>query len=196
MNKGKLTIYYGPMFAGKSLRLIKDINNNSEKKLVFKPKQDTRTEGKIKSRDGLEFESITIKDSEEIFNYLISNNENKVRTIYIDEINFFGDDLFGVVKKILKKKINVVLSGLDKDYRTEYFPQVKLLIEIADEKFKLTARCFVCNEPSEFTSRYINGKPDSRESETLICDSKLSKVEYKTLCKKHHPLILEDEERK
>ena len=188
MNKGKLKIYYGPMFAGKSLNLIKDIKNNTEKnKLVFKPKLDTRTINKIKSRDGSEYASISIKNGSEIFRHL----NDIVNIIYIDEINFFDDELVISIKKILEKGIDIVLSGLDKDYRTEYFDHVKSLIDIADEKIELKAKCFVCGEPSEFTSRYINGEVDSKDSETLICDSDSSRVEYKTLCKKHHPLIKE-----
>jgi len=188
MSKGNLKIYYGPMFAGKSLKLIKDINfNNGKEVLVFKPKLDTRSSNKITSRDGLEHESISISKGKDIFNHI----NNKIEIVYIDEINFFTIELVNVVKDILLKGINVVLSGLDKDYRTEYFPQVKELIDIADEKIALKARCFVCDEPSELTSRYINGKPDSKDSETLICDSKSSIVEYKTLCKKHHPLVKE-----
>ena len=187
MNKGKLKIYYGPMFAGKSLNLIKDINNNLNKtKLVFKPDLDSRSSNKIKSRDGDEYESISIKNGSDILSYII---DKKIEIIYVDEINFFGMELVSSVKEILSKGINIVLSGLDKDYRTEYFPPVKELIEIADEKISLKARCFICDNPSELTSRYINGKPDSKDSKTFICDTEHSKVEYKTLCDKHHPLI-------
>ncbi|BDU67432.1 MAG: thymidine kinase [Candidatus Tyloplasma litorale] len=185
MRKSRLKIFYGPMFSGKSAYLIKDILNNIDKsKIVFKPKNDLRST-KVYTREGLFFDAISIENSYEIKKYI----KDWVQVVYIDEINFFDENLVEIVDWILEQGINVVLSGLDKDYRTEYFPVSKKLIDKADIAIKLKARCFICGEQSSLTARYLNGKPDSKNSKTIISDSSKDEIEYKTVCKKHHPFL-------
>ncbi len=185
MRRAKLTIYYGPMFSGKSALLIKDILQNIDiAKLVFKPKGDVRSE-KLYTREGLEFEAIGIETPKEI----LERVEDWVETIYIDEINFFDSSLTDVIKEILSMGISVVVSGLDKDYRTEYFPNVKNLIELSDKSVGLKASCHICGNPSAYTARFIDGKPDSKDSKTIISDKFKDNVEYKTVCAKCHPFL-------
>ena len=190
VKRAMLKIYYGPMFSGKSAHLIKDILNNiSTSKLVFKPSQDTRSE-KVFTREELVFEAQSITDPKEI----LIEIKDWIRTVYIDEINYFDKELVGVVRNILDLGIDVVLSGLDRDYRTDYFDSTKELIEMADIAVKLKAKCHICGNPSKWTGRFINGKPDSKDSLTIIPDSENSKIEYKTLCDKHHPFVGEKNE--
>ena len=187
MKRSKLEIYYGPMFSGKSALMIKDILSSIDTpKLVFKPKGDVRS-NKVYTREGLEFEAIEINDPKEIIEY----TKGWVEKLYIDEINFFGIDLVDVVKELLEMGVDVVASGLDTDFRAEYFDASKELIELADKSVKLKARCHICGERSSWTARFIDGKPDSKDSPIIISDKAKSNIEYKTVCKKHHPFLNE-----
>lgn len=189
MKRARFEIYYGPMFSGKSALMIKNILENIDTpKLVFKPKGDVRSE-KVYTREGLEFEAIGINNANEIIPYI----KDWVEKVYIDEINFFGDELVEVIKKLLDEGIDVVASGLDKDYRTEYFSASKELIELADKSVRLKARCHICGEGSSWTARFRNGEPDSKDSERIISDKSNDNIEYKTVCKKHHPFLQEEE---
>ncbi len=60
MKKGRLKIFYGPMYSGKSAFIIKDILDNiNSSKLVFKPKGDVRSD-KLYTREGLVFDVLFV----------------------------------------------------------------------------------------------------------------------------------------
>ncbi len=184
-NEGRLKIFYGPMYSGKSAYIIKDIfNNMGTSKLVFKPRGDVRSD-KLYTREGLEFDAIAINHASEIEPRV----KTWVRAVYIDEINFFDGDVVEVIERLLKRGIDVVVSGLDKDFRLEWFPQSKALIEMADVAVKLKARCHVCEKRSSNTARYINGEPASINSPVILSDSLDASVEYLTVCDEHHPFF-------
>lgn len=188
MKYGRLKIFYGPMFSGKSAYIIKDILNNIDySKLVFKPAGDVRSD-KLYTREGLVFDAISIDKAEEI----LPKVKEWVRVVYIDEINFFGEEVVEVVEELLRMGVDVVISGLDKDFRLEWFPQSKALIEMADVAVRLKARCSICGKGSLHTARYINGEPASKDSPVILSDSADSTVEYKTLCDDHHPFFVKD----
>ncbi len=185
MNEGRLKIFYGPMYSGKSAYIIKDIfNNMGTAKLVFKPKGDVRSD-KLYTREGLVFDAIAIGHASEIMPYV----KTWIRMVYIDEINFFDGNVVEVIKRLLKKGIDVVVSGLDKDFRLEWFPQSKDLIEMADVAIKLKARCHVCEKRSSHTARFINGEPAPIDSPVILSDAADDTVEYLTVCDEHHPFF-------
>ncbi len=185
MKQGRLKIFYGPMFSGKSAYIIKDILNNIDSsKLVFKPTGDVRSD-KLYTREGLVFDAIAVENGKQIMEHV----KDWVRMVYIDEVNFFGEDIADVVFELLDQGVDVVVSGLDKDFRTEWFPASKKLIERADVGVKLKARCHICGKPSSNTARFIDGEPASKDSPTILSDALDSKVEYKTLCDEHHPFV-------
>lgn len=186
MRKAKLTVYYGPMYSGKSALLIKDILNNiSTPKLVFKPIGDVRST-KVYTREGLEFEAIGVNSSDEIPQHIQSIWLEKV---YIDELNFFDEGLVKVVQDILNQGVDVIISGLDTDFRTELFPAAEKLIEMADVGVRLKAKCHKCGKPSSWTARYIDGVPASKDAPTILSDKAQDNVEYKTLCTECHPFL-------
>ena len=183
MKRAKLTIYYGPMFSGKSALLIKDILSNIDtSKLVFKPVGDVRS-SKVYTREGLELEAIAIDNPTEMLDYI----KDWVDVVYIDELHFYGDGLVDVVKQILDKGVDVVIAGLDKDFRAVWFESSKQLIELADKSVKLKARCHICGEGSTNTARFVNGEPASKDAPIILSDKAEDTVEYKTLCNKCHP---------
>lgn len=185
MKQGRLKIFYGPMYSGKSAYIIKDILNNIDySKLVFKPAGDVRSD-KLYTREGLVFDAISINESKEILGYV----KDWVRIVYIDEINFFGEDITEVVEELLLQGVDVVISGLDKDFRLEWFPQSKALIDRADVAVRLKARCSICGKGSLNTARFINGEPAPIDSPVILSDGANDTVEYKTLCDEHHPFF-------
>ena len=184
MKKSKLTTFYGPMFSGKSALLINHIMNNTEvSKLVFKPIGDLRSK-KIFSREGtMEIDAISIEEP----NQIIGNIKSWTDTIYIDEFHFFGQGLVETIREVLSKGIDVIISGLDTDFRGEEFKVATEIIEISDKATKLMAKCSLCGQKSSLTARFINGEPDSKDSPIILSDNSVKEVEYKTLCKSCHP---------
>lgn len=188
MKRAKLKIYYGPMYSGKSVLLIKDIFANIEKsKLVFKPKEDIRSE-KVYTREGLEFDAIQISEPSEIMNYI----EDWIERVYLDEINFFDDSLVQVIEELLQMGIDVIVAGLDRNYRAEFFLVSIKLIELADKGIKIKAKCYKCEKGASLTTRFIDGKPDSKDSLTNISDKLNKNIEYFPACDEHHPFLNKD----
>ena len=80
-----INTYVGPMFSGKSESLINKYNGIWNKGIVlaFKPRNDSRDENFIKSKNSdMKIPAIYITDLSEIKEYVIGKN---VHTVFIDE---------------------------------------------------------------------------------------------------------------
>lgn len=155
---GSLELIIGPMFSGKTKLLIsryKEINNtNNTNILVINYYKDTRygTDSVI-SHDGETIPAINISLISRVNNLIESNNFNY---IFINEGQFFPDLKESVISLIERYSINVVICGLDCDYKQEKFGQIWDLIPHADKVIKLQGKCNNCSNKSLFTHRLSN----------------------------------------
>jgi len=197
----QLHIYFGPMFAGKSTKLIEIYNsllennkiskssksNKSSKSsniinseiLMINHKSDSRysKESSIGTHDGVIMPSLPLLNLNDLFNITEIDIE-KIKYILIDEGQFFND-LYDIVKLLLiKYGKTIYIGGLDGDYKQEPFTNSRMfdLIPYANTITKLTSRCSVCNETAPFTKRIS----DSNQK-ILIGGSN----EYKPVCLEH-----------
>ncbi len=157
-NKGKLRIYYGCMFAGKTSALIQYIserNLKSNEFIVFKPAVDVRA-GKsvIATHDGKTHECIVFENEMELFDFITPFT----KLIAIDEAQFFNKVILSDIKRIIGKGIEVVAAGLDKDYLGRPFGLIPALMELADENIQLQASCALCGGQAEYTYRKVDNK--------------------------------------
>ena len=176
---GKLTIIYGPMFAGKTLetiRRIKQCRNMNITYMVVKPSIDNRnSELKIVSHNLQEEKCIPLNKLNDIFDTPEFINSN---TIFIDEGQFF-DDLYDIVIKMVEQcDKNVIVSGLLVDYNRQIFGSILKLIPFSDESIQLHSLCSKCvsDEPGIFSHRDTNVS-----NQILVGGSDM----YTTLCRKH-----------
>jgi len=149
----------GPMMSGKSDILIRYIIRAKiayKNLLVFTPTLNTRDKEEIKSRTGMTYEVLKIRNPSEILTFV---DEHHCELIFIDEVQFFDKDILRVVNELIEKDVNIIASGLDLDFRGEPFGQVPQLLAIANHVDKLTSVCNLCR--SEYacrTQRLIHGK--------------------------------------
>ncbi len=187
-----IKLIYGPMFSGKSaylINLIEESESNNKRFLVFKPTSDKRTNN-IYSRNGKTYDAISINEINEIFNYDLKGIEQ----VFIDEINFFTKPFLGDLIKISKLDIQLIISGLERDYRAVYFPFVKQVLDVVEDKILLKGKCFFCEDDSLYTGRKRNGKFDSFNSQIIVSENLENNViEYFSSCKKHHPFMRKNE---
>jgi len=154
---GELHLILGPMFAGKTTKLINEANKLETKNtLVINHSSDERY-GKntfITTHDNLQLSCIAMLNLNTIFEHNISN----INYIFINEGQFFPD-LYNVIKKLLfeYKKI-IYICGLDGDYKQQPFPNCKLLelIPYSTTVEKLSSKCSICSNKAPFTKRIIN----------------------------------------
>jgi thymidine kinase len=167
---GYLEIIGGCMFAKKTTELINIYNKKleeGEKVLAINYDKDTRYGlNKIISHDGLSIPCIPIHSLDDLY----YNNEALIldqtyssiyihpqlldaKYIFINEAQFFLNLKSWVLTLVEKYDKNIILCGLDSDFRREKFGEIIDLIPHANKFTKLYGLCSKCPEPSLYTHR-------------------------------------------
>ena len=170
--EGTIHLIIGPMFSGKSTRLIETVRKYaSHKKTVFlKYSNDKRySETQIITHDKFKYDSLTclhLKEKKEII--------KEYDVIGIDEGQFF-DDLVTFCDEVSEKGKIVVVAALSGDYKMKPFNNVSELISKADKIKLMKAFCFYCHKLAGFTMRTIKSNElfliGAGESYRPVCKS-------------------------
>ena len=144
-----ITVYLGCMFSGKTSELIK-----------------------------LYRKCAVINKKVLSINFAQDNRYSSDDYIMIDEGQFFSDLKMYVVKWCEEYKKNIIVIGLDGDYKRNPFGQILDLIPIADNVMKLKAMCKLCNDGTEalFTHRLTT------EDEQIV----IGNSNYIPVCRQHY----------
>ncbi|MDY0276580.1 MAG: thymidine kinase [Acholeplasma sp.] len=182
-NHGFIEVVCGPMFAGKTeelLRRIKRLEIAKQKFLVFKPDVDNRYgDSEIVSHNKNSKNAISIKDSNDIYNYITDD----LQVVVIDEAQFFDNKIIKVIDNLADKGLRVIVGGLDRNFRGEPFGPMPQILAIAEFVTKLTAICSVSGLPATRTQRLINGKPANYHDPIVLIGAKES---YEPRSRIHH----------
>jgi thymidine kinase len=157
-SNGKLTVIAGPMFSGKTGKLVALVDvftRMGHTVLTVKPKLDTRYGGKeeIHSHDHRISKAITVDGEapEVIIEKILKTGADKV---IFDEVQFFDKEKIKKVIALLKKKgIHVIGAGLLYDYMRQPFGVTPELMGLADERLELYAVCQKCGALARHTER-------------------------------------------
>jgi thymidine kinase len=160
---GTLELIIGPMFSGKTKTLISrynEINTKNNFILVINYYKDTRYGlDSIISHDGDSIPAINISllsIINNLFEISKTSEINHYNYILINEGQFFPDLKEAVITLIERYKKNVIICGLDCDYKQEKIGQIWDLIPHADSILKLQGKCNNCSNKSLFTHRLSN----------------------------------------
>lgn len=158
---GWIEVICGPMFSGKTEELIRRLRRAQIARMnvaIFKPKIDTRyARDKLVSHSTLSLESTAVTDAAEILK--LAKN---AQVVGIDEAQFFGMDLVKVSRELADQGKQVIIAGLDQDYRGEPFEPVPQLLAEAEYITKTLAICVKCGAPASRTQRI------SEESDRVV----------------------------
>jgi len=187
--KGRFEVIIGPMYSGKTEELIRRITRRRIAKqcgLVFKPVVDTRDKSFVKSRAGTVIDAISISKISDISSHL-NNQSQKIDFVAIDEIQFFDEPIYDVLEEIINKGIDVLVSGLNLDFKGEPFRSVEDLVIRSDDITLLKAVCVVCGKDATRTQRMIlkNGEwiPASKKDDVILIDGSVESVKYEPRCR-------------
>jgi thymidine kinase len=214
-----LEICYGPMKSGKSRYLVQKAEELFAKGipfLAFKPRQDTRDGCFIRSRDThcRDIEALGIDSALEILTQLEQkqlvspcsplNNAlhlssylptgQTAQACLIDEVFLLDSGLIAVFRSLMARGISVYLSGLDRDFRREYFPlrdyaqtgmTMQTVIEACQKKIIVHALCESCGADADFSQRLVNGQPAHYDSPIVL----IGDEEYQPRCRAHHEVV-------
>jgi thymidine kinase len=181
---GWVHVICGCMFCGKTdemLRLLRRFAIAGRQVVLIKPQVDTRTaEETVVSRSGAQHRAVTVGSAAEIEAVV-----EKADIVAIEEGQFWDEELPDVVERLADAGKQVVVTGLDQDYRAHPFGPMPILMALADQVTKLTAICMVCGEPATRTQRLIDGQPAPVDS-PLIMVGGMGDEKYEARCRQHH----------
>ena len=111
---------------------------------------------------------------------------------------FFDSDILGVIDSLYYLGVDLFASGLDRDFRSLYFPlrdygtqtaneetlniTMEHVINQFEEVIQHYSFCDVCGNKAGYTQRLINGKPAPADSPLIL----IGDTEYQARCKKHY----------
>lgn len=189
---GKITVITGCMMSGKTIELVRELTIAKEaglNVLAFKSQLDTRYDKKnIVSHSGISFPAISVSEPKELLFFVKPNTD----VIGIDEIQFFDDSMIRILEHLADRGIQIIVAGLDKDFRGEPFGIMPDLLAEAEEVKKIAGICSKCGEPAAFSQRLIAGVPAGYYDDTVVIDNK---DKYEPRCRKHfiRPLAIRDD---
>jgi len=183
---GKITVVCGSMFAGKSeelIRLARRALYAKKRVQVFKPSIDNRyDEAMVVSHMGVKHEAVPVANVQA----LKSKIDKDVQVVLIEEAQFFDDSLADLSVELADKGIEVILAGLDQDFRRQPFGPMPRLLAVADEVVKLRAICMKCGAPASHTYRVIDGKPAHTNDPIILIGATES---YEARCRNCYRLL-------
>lgn len=181
---GWVHVICGCMFCGKTdemLRLLRRFAIAGRQVILIKPRLDTRSnETTVVSRSGANHRAVPVSDSREIEAVV-----DDADIVAIEEGQFFDEGLPDVVERLADRGKQVLVTGLDRDFRGIPFGPMPRLMALADQVTKLTAICMVCGEQATRTQRLIDGRPASAESPLIVIGG-MGDETYEARCRQHH----------
>jgi thymidine kinase len=180
---GSLTVITGSMFSGKTEELIRRVRRAiyARRTLqVFKHALETRSDlQEIRSHNGVPHEAVAVSTSGE----LLEAVEPETDVVAVEEAQFFGGEIVEACRHLADSGYEVIVAGLDMDFRGEPFGPMPALLAEADEVVKLRAICAVCGRDASRSQRLIDGKPAPASAPTILVGAQET---YEARCRQHH----------
>jgi len=146
---GDLNIIIGPMYSGKSTRLIKIYHESSAKKIcVINYSGDNRyNTNALSTHDGLKIESMKLSKLD-----TLKTDYDNYDMFIIDEAQFYPD-LVEICKFLISKSKDITVAGLSSDFQMKKFGNIIDLIPFCNNIEKLHTVCRFCAGKAYFTKR-------------------------------------------
>ena len=163
ISMGRLVLITGPMFSGKTSRLIELLEREilaGRNTLLFKPEIDKRYDTTfVTTHKGMRLPAIVLNTDNDGVKKMYELSKN-VDVIGIDEAQFWDHDsiLPEVADRIASEDKIVYVAALNKNHTGTPFKTSMEIIARADQVYSLTAVCAKCGEDATFTQRVMNGK--------------------------------------
>lgn len=185
IKRGKLTVIAGPMFSGKTSKLVAMIEvftRMGHRVLTIKPSLDNRYGGKkeIHSHDHKKSEAWVVGHSLEnsIVEKILLDGADKV---IFDEVQFFDKEkVKQAVTQLKKRGIHVIAAGLLYNYKRQPFGATPDLLGLADERLELFAICQKCGSLARHSQRVAGSK---KEVDIGVSDK------YIAVCERCHKIF-------
>ncbi|HOF50117.1 MAG TPA: thymidine kinase [Candidatus Colwellbacteria bacterium] len=174
-----LIMILGPMKSGKSFEMISRFIHLKYTALpygLFQSSRNVRNEN-VWSRNGLSLEAIKVDN-------LDASLRRNYRIVGVDEIHMFAEEEVKTVEELLNRGTDVIVSGLDSDYRGRMFPIIRGLLELGPtEVHYKKAVCEICKSPDAIYTQIFSGEQPVVEGLPPVVPDDGGYV-YKSVCRK------------
>jgi thymidine kinase len=169
----------GSMFSGKTEELIRRLRRAlyARRRIqVFKHALDTRSElTEIRTHNGVLHQAIAASTSGE----LLEGVEPSTDMVAIEEAQFFDAGIVAACRRLAASGREVIVAGLDMDFRSLPFGPMPILLAEADEVVKLRAICARCGRDASRSQRLVDGQPAPASAPTILIGARES---YEARC--------------
>ena len=181
---GWIELICGSMFSGKTEELLRRVRRSEIARRhiqLFKPQIDIRYgRERLASHNGMSRGDVTILEDT---GSLLNRVERGTEVVAIDEVQFFDPAVAGICQELADQGKQVIVAGLDQDFRGEPFGPIALLMALAEQVDKLHAICVRCGAPATRTQRLIDGKPARYDEPVILVGGSES---YEARCRGCH----------
>ena len=180
--KSSLTLYIGPMFSGKTSKLMHDLETFSSiglNVLYVNSDIDVRSEEEYSTHNKIKILSSKIKFIKT--SKLADIDVSTYDAIGVDEAGFFND-LEVIINWVDKLCKIVLVSGLDGNYKRKPFGKTLDLIPYADKVVKFNAYCLECIKNGSLRAAPFTYRKDENDKEILVGGND----KYLSLCRFHY----------
>ncbi len=176
------TLFVGPMFGGKTTKLLTEIDRLKYQKknvCLFKPMIDDRYDASnVVSHVGLKHDAIPVKCGDDIIKDLLNKSDN-VDVIAVDEA-FMIQGCADALKYLFSLGKSIIVASIDLNASCKPLVEITSMMPYATSITKCPAVCVECGNDAYYTYRSIDD-----DAEILIGGAEL----YEAVCFNHHPSI-------
>ena len=173
----------GSMFSGKTEELIRRLRRALYARRsvqVFKHALETRSDlTEIRSHNGILYEAVAVSASEE----LLERVRPATDVVAVEEAQFFDAGVVEACRRLADSGHQVIVAGLDMDFRGQPFGPMPVLLAEADEVVKLRAICARCGRDASRSQRLIGGEPAPASAPTILVGAQET---YEARCRHCH----------
>ncbi len=174
------------MNASKSIQLLTVAHNYEEqgkKVTLFTPAIDTRFgHGKIASRVGIQKDAIEVDDDTNLFEEV---KQTLPDCVLVDEVQFLRERHIQQLAKVVDElNTPVIMYGLLKDYRNEFFEGSRAAVLWADQIEEIKTICAHpdCNRKATMILKIKDGVPVYSGEQIEVGGNDL----YRSVCRRHY----------
>lgn len=182
----KLYYRFGQMNASKSIQLLTVAHNYEEqgkKVTLFTPSIDERFgHGRIASRVGIAKDAIAVDDTTDLFTIVASELPD---CVLVDEVQFLRAYHIRQLARVVDElNIAVIMYGLLKDYRNEFFEGSQSAILWADQIEEIKTICAdpSCNRKATMILKLKDGVAVYSGEQIEVGGNDL----YRSVCRRHY----------
>ena len=190
----QLKFFYGPMDCGKStLALQMDYNHTRQgRRGLMLTRYDRSMGARVTSRIGLSRAAVEVTDDLNLLDLVRNHVHGGTRIDFLicDEACFYTvAQIEQMVDLVDGHDVDVYAFGLATDFRSELFPAVRRLLELADsvQRLQVEVLCW-CGREGQLNARVVGGRLTREGEQVVIGDTAPDDGEthYQVLCRRHY----------